>query len=470
MRPLLLLMFATLVTRVVPLLVWPNRPCVRDECTYRDLSAAILRGDGMVGTRGWLWAPGYPGLIAGHTSIFHDIDAVKWTQVGAAVLAVVLMYRLAVQHFGPRAAFIAGLLFALNPTHIFYATTWLSEGIYTTLLLATVAGIGWARGGENPNSAGVEAGGGNAAGVKAASVDAAARWPRALVVGACLGACVLFRGIATYLLPCVAMGLLWGRWRSPAARKAVVATVTAATIVVAPYSVYASRKFDAVVISDRTLGQMMWLGNNDYPPITFDFGNGLIKDSVFEATILTGRPHCPHVEHPAQQDSCELANGVAWIKSNPGEFIARMPLRVSQMLTPHSLLTRTLRTGRWGGMPQWVDEAIVGSIVGLSFLTLVGGTLGIFARGKGWFTATSAAIVGYHIAAIACLAGLSRYRVPLEPLWMIYAGAFLANPRESIGLMRGEKMRWIGGILVTLALLMLMMRFLPAGWKGWKSW
>ena len=30
-----------------------------------------------------------------------------------------------------------------------------------------------------------------------------------------------------------------------------------------PYSTYASKKFGSFMISDRTLGQMMWLGNND---------------------------------------------------------------------------------------------------------------------------------------------------------------------------------------------------------------
>ena len=441
------MLVVTLATRVAPLLVWPNRPCVRDECTYRDLSASILRGDGMVGTRGWLWAPGYPGLMAGHTSLFHRIDAIKWTQVAAALFTVYLLFRLTRAQFGNRAAVIAGLLFALNPTHVFYATTWLSESLYTTLLLGTVVGIGWARG---------------------EATDGLSRPKRAVLVGLLLGGCVLFRGIATYLLPCVALGLMWARWTRREAWASVVAMTLAAVGVVAPYSVYASDKFEALVVSDRTLGQMMWLGNNDYDPITFDYGNGLIRDDDFDRTILTGRRHCSFLEHPAQQDACELAAGVAWIKANPGEFISRAPLRVSQMLTPHSLLTRNLRTGRWAGMPKWVDEALVAGIVGFSFVTLLGGTIGAFGKGRGWYLVTAGVIVGYHVAAIACLAGLSRYRVPLEPMWMVFAGALLAHPRAVLRELRGPRL-W-ACLAVTGILLVLMLRFLPAGWKPWGTW
>lgn len=449
MRPLLAVLIVTLVTRVIPLVVWPKRPCVRDECTYLDLAGSIERGDGMVGTRGWLWAPGYPGLMALHESLFPQFSAIKVTQVAVAVGTAYLLFRLTRAQFGTRAAVIAGMLFAINPTHIFYSTAWLSEGLYTGLLLATIVSIGWARG---------------------ESADGVSRPGRALLVGLLLGGCVLFRGIATYLLPCVALGLLWGRSRAPAAWGSVLAMAAAAAIVVAPYSAYATKKFDAFIVSDRTLGQMMWLGNNEFEPITFDYGNGLLRDEDFERVALSGRRHCALVQRPAEQDACELANGVAWIKENPGEFISRMPLRVSQMLTPHSLLTRTLRSGRWAGMPEWMDELLIVSVAGFSFVTLLGGTVGLFAKGKGWFAVTAAAVVAYHVAAIACLAGLSRYRVPLEPLWMVFAGVLLADPRAALSQLRGHRPLLGACIVLTSILLLLMLRFLPAAWKQWGTW
>jgi hypothetical protein len=444
------------IVRWLPLEEWSRRPCVRDECTYRALATNLLRGEGMVGTKGWLWAPGYPAAIAAHARAFGQINDVKITQIVVALLTVVMLWRFTRDHFGARAATIAALLLALNPTHVFYASSLWSECFYTALLFGMVYALGWARG-ERPG----------------AEPDPGAAVPhplRALLPGLLLGGCVLFRGVATYLLPCVAVALLWGRARHHRAWGAVGAAALAATLVVAPYSAYASGKFNALVISDRTLGQMMWLGDNDFPPLTFDFGNGPLNDVERDRMTASGRDHCPFESQPAKQDACEVQAGLAWIRANPGEFVARMPLRVAQMVNPHSLLTRNLRTGKWKGLPQWVDEALIGVVVALSFVVLVGGTVGLFARGRGWFAVAGVLIVGYHVAAIACLAGLSRYRVPLEPLWMVYAAGLLAEPRAAWEAFVASRARSVGAVLVAGVLLALMLRFLPTGWRSWSTW
>ena len=43
--------------------------CVRDECTYLRLSERILEGEGMTASNGWIWAPGYPFLLALHEGL-----------------------------------------------------------------------------------------------------------------------------------------------------------------------------------------------------------------------------------------------------------------------------------------------------------------------------------------------------------------------------------------------------------------
>ena len=75
----------------------------------------------------------------------------------------------------------------------------------------------------------------------------------------------------------------------------------------------------------------------------------------------------------------------------------------------------------------------------------------------------------YHVAAIGLLAGLTRYRVPLEPLLMIYAGWFLSEwghnwqnasvARQTLISVR----RVCNGILYDVS---------PnsAGWVGWRHW
>jgi 4-amino-4-deoxy-L-arabinose transferase-like glycosyltransferase len=431
------------VLRVLPMIVYANKPCVRDECTYQELAHAIMDGRGMIGTNGWLWAPAYPSLMALHGLLTGFPANIQGTQLVVAVASIAMVYALTTGEYGRRAARISAWMYALHPTLIFYTSSLWSETLYSGLLLAALLAIRWARRG------GAERG-----------------W----APGALAGACVLFRGVATYMLPIFAVALLWGRLRSRSAWAGVLACGLAAVVVVAPYSAYATWKFGGLVVSDRTLGQMMWLGDNDFSPMTFDFGNGDLSKRAYDRAAAVGRKHCRHSKDPVVQDSCEVAAGTAWIEANPGEFLARMPERVAQLVTPHSFLTRHLRWGRWRGLPDFVDEALVGLVVAFSFVTLLGGTAGFGARGRGWYSVTAGLIVLYHVGAIAVLAGLSRYRVPLEPLWMVFAAALLADPARAWAALRASRVRLVATTLLCGVLLVLMLRFLPAGWPAWGTW
>jgi 4-amino-4-deoxy-L-arabinose transferase-like glycosyltransferase len=442
-RSLNLALLVAFLLRVVPMLVYAHKPCVRDECTYLDLADSLIRGDGMVGTHGWLWAPAYPAIMAVHGLLTGYPASVQVTQLFVSLATIVMLYRLAEGEFGRGAGRVAAWIHATNPTMVFYTTSMWSECFYAALLVGAMLALRWAR-----------AGGG----------------ARGWLPGVLVGACVLFRGVATYALPIFVLALLQGRWRDRAAWRAAAACVAGAVLAVAPYSAYASAKFDAFIVSDRTLGQMLWLGDNDFPPMTFDWGNGTLADVDYERVRAEGRDHCPFKHQPAVQDACETTNGVAWIEAHPVEFVERVPLRVAQLLNPHSFLTRHLRWGRWKGLPDWFDEVLVVAVVAYSFVTLVGGTVGWFARGRDWYAVTTGLIVLYHVAAIAVLAGLSRYRVPLEPLWSVFAGALIAEPGPTLAALRADRRRLVACVVVTALLLGLMLWFLPSGWPAWRSW
>lgn len=443
-RPLRNAMLVAFVLRLVPMLVWIEKPCVRDECTYIDLANKLLAGDGMVGTHGWLWAPAYPALMAVHRLLFGYPGTVQITQLLVAVASVAMVHSLTKEEYGERPARFAAWAYALNPTMIFYTTSLWSETLYSGVLLAAVLALRHAR--------------------VVGTVRAA------LLPGMLVGVCVLFRGVATYMLPCFLVGLAWGRGPLRANVKALAACALAAVLTVAPYSAYASHKFGEFVVADRTMGQMMWLGNNDFPPMTFDWGNGALSDRAFERATRIGRPACDRTGNPIEKDDCDTANGIDWIRAHPGEFLRRIPLRVAQLVNPHSFLTRNLRWGRWRGLPPIVDEGLIVAVVAFSYLTLVGGTLGLVARAKGWYAVTSGLVVLYHVAAIAALAGLTRYRVPLEPLWLVHAAAFVDDPRGALRVLADGSARSVLGVGLVVFLLLLMAWFLPAGWPAWHTW
>ena len=443
---------AGLLLRAAPGLLWVADGCVRDECTYIKLAARFAAGEGMTGSAGWIWAPGYPVLLGLAQLVFGVPHAIKPFQVAAGLVNVVLVYLLAARasEGSRRAARIAAWLYAISLHMAFFSVRLWSEVLYSTLLLGALLLLLRAR--------------------EAVGAPGAAWLRRAAAVGAMAGGAVLFRGVATYMLPLLMVGLVWGRFNLRRAYLQAGLVAALATAVVAPYSAYATHKFGGFILSDRTMGQMMWLGNNDFEPITFDYGNGQLSKRAFSRTKAKGRRPCGDKHDPLDRDRCQAEAGRRWIQAHPAEFLRRIPQRLAQLTNPHSLLTRHLRWGKFKGMPQWLDELLIlGGALG-STLTMVGGAAGLAIRGKGAQSALFSSILLYHCAAIAALAGLSRYRVPLEPLLMVYAATLLAEPAAAAAALRAQPYR-IALLTVLLAIgLPLVLAYLPSGWPWWGRW
>src|SRR5688572_20624831 len=106
-----------LVLRVVPLILWPQLECLRDECIYRSMAESILAGEGLTtSNKGWLPSPGYPYLLALMKTAFGSIHVVKAVQVLLSLASVGLLYGIAHEASDRKTARIAAWLFALNPT------------------------------------------------------------------------------------------------------------------------------------------------------------------------------------------------------------------------------------------------------------------------------------------------------------------------------------------------------------------
>ncbi|MBW1877495.1 MAG: glycosyltransferase family 39 protein [Deltaproteobacteria bacterium] len=426
--------------RVVPLWLWGFRGCSRDECSYKVLARRIMDGEGLTPHEHWLWAPGYPYLLAafGH---FDSVYRVKRLQVALGLATAVLVYLLAKRVLGRSAGRWAVFLMALHPTLAFYTGTLWSETVYAFLLTGAAVAMLWAREGQGS---------------------------RALVPGALLGLCVLFRGVATYMAPIFAIALLWpgpGSWREAlrARWRHVAILLATVALVVAPYSRSASEQYGGFIVSDASLGQVMYVGNNDFPLTTYEYGNGVLSNRTWTFYYAKGRPHCDHDLSAAEWNRCEVRNGVAWIRDNPGRFLARIPQRLAQLLNPNTFLTRHMRTGKWLGMPWWLKEGLSVLVVLFSLLVVLGGTVGAWARARGAYGALAVGIVVYHLVVVSSLFGLSRFRAPLEPLWIVFLAGLLADPRGTWEALREAPARAVGATLALAALVPLMLWYLSAG-------
>lgn len=411
---------AGLLLRVLPMFLWPQTDCVRDECIYRALAQGIL-SDGVLGetTKGWLSAPGYPYLLAFFRRATGSWFTIKWLQIAASLTSIPVLYAITARLTeGLRAPRWAAWLLALHPTIAWYSNTWWIETFYIALLLPAVLLVL-----DRPHAR-------HGAGA-----------------GLLLGIAILFRGIATYLPPIFALGLLLDDRPFAERLKPAGALLLASVLTVAPYSLYASSRYGGFVVSDATMGHVLFLGNNDFEPMTFDYGNGALTQPHYYAELRTGRKPCPRQGPPVPSSRCDTAAAIDWVRQNPGTFAARVPLRLAQQLNPHTFFTRHLRWGYFWGVDGLLEELLVLWILLTSVGTVLGGTLAGLARGTGRYAVLAGGIIVYTFATAAVSYGMSRFRLPLEPLWLVYLALFLAEPRTTL---QGLKEPVRGGLALVL--------------------
>ena len=84
-------------------------------------------------------------------------------------------------------------------------------------------------------------------------------------------------------------------------------------------------------------------------------------------------------------------------------------------------------------------------------------------RGRGWAATLTALILGYHCAAIAITAGLSRYRVPLDGLLLLWLALALGDLPGTRRVFTESPARGAAALLVALVLLGLALRSLGPG-------
>lgn len=436
-----------LLLRWTPHAIWGVGDPIRDEALYLQLARRITAGGGMGAPKSWLWAPGYPYFLA----FFRDhgpggaMWTVPWVQGVLGALTCLAMYALAVRvHGDRRSARWAAWLYAVHPTLVFFAGRLWCEAVYGPMLLFAVLALLWARDGS---------------------------WARMAVPGALLGLCVLTRGVATYLPLFFAVAAAWPdvgvAWREGARARArhVAVLLAVVVLVVAPYSIHATRRYGSFVINDATLGNLMYLGNNEFEPLTFDYGNGILRNLARHKNTRQGRRQCKD-DDPIAWNACETENGFRWIRENPGEFLRRVPLRVAQLVNPHSFATRSLRWARYRGLPFWAKEGLIVWIAAWSFVVLPGGTVAAAARARGPYGWLACTIVAYTVAASAATYGLTRFRVPLEPLWMVFLAGLLASPRVVLAELAADRRRLLAAVVLVPLLVAHMMWFLPTAWPG----
>ncbi len=388
--------------------VYPTK-LTGDEYYYLETAANLATGRGhySASRNAWAgWPPAYPFLLSQVPGAERSLAPVMVFQGLLSTLLVACVGLLGWSLFGPAAGAVAAWIAALYPTFIAYGHYLWSETLF--LLLAS---------------------GGMACAVRTAHAARLARWVWAAGAGLLFGLAGLTRELGLVFAGCAALAWLWTGLpvahderradderrlaRRTAAGPALLVLVLALAVV-APWTARNHARFGRLV-PVSTVGWM-----------------GVREGNTFAAHDWL-RPHLPTLSafrsrYFAERDEMarmDLARREALerIAAEQPSWLWKKAVRTSALLFgPDSFLFKKLSRGAYGalepGIVRPVVAATVGSYLGVMALGLLGALL---ARAPGQrlpLGLAGAAVVGLHLVAHAS----SRYRLPLMPLLMVYAG------------------------------------------------
>jgi hypothetical protein len=301
---------------------------------------------------------------------------------------------------GRRAARLAGLAVAMSPQLIAAASSLATETPFTALLLSGVASLVCAVGGTRRSAA------------------------CAALAGVAFGIASLFRPLALVVAPAIAVvataGVLIDRHRLDGWRRAAWIAVAVSACVVLPVMVKNGVRFGRFGIANG-LGAVMYLGAHP------ETGG----DDPWALGVALSWPPCAGDHHASDCDRVLLRQAVEWIRADPAEFVARIPVKIhrawigNQREVFHPARGLRDTTGlNWRGV-TWRIASIVCAAL------LAGAFLWTLARGD-WRLDPSSLAVVLTVAVLTLVSALTfaipRFGEPLLPCFAIAAAIAAARP------------------------------------------
>jgi hypothetical protein len=374
---LLAILGLALALRITAAIIIPDQShALVDAVAYRE-SAAQLFKTGQLSNL--FQMPLYPLLIA----ITGPGIGQLMTDIALAVLSVWLVYALADQLFADQhARLFAAVAGACYPPLIFFAVVGLSETLFITLVLA--AFLFWYRSHFN------------AAAVIAVSA-------------------VLTRPVFDIFAPIlvVLFALVVHRLPMSKALRHLGTYIVVYGVLMTPWWIHNYRAYGTFVRLTAGAGTALYAGNN---PLNRSGGGNLGEDYDLGAFA--------RIHDPIERDRA-LRNAAAdYILNNPRRFLELAGLKFIRMwrLAPYNETYRSVGT-------------IVVSIVSFVPILLLAG-IGLFAQRRRLRPVSPVLFFGLGYTAVhMMLVGTLRYRLPLEPFLIVFAGAgfrSLIPPRKQV--------------------------------------
>lgn len=382
---LLALLLIAAVLRVAAALATGERELRGDEGYYVEAATTLAREGRHPGA---FRPPGYAGFVAGVLwASDGSLTAVRWAQAALSLLVVAVVFDVVRRRFGTAPAFVSGLLCATSPTLVHYTQLFWSETLVTVGLCAVV----WCFD----------------------RLDATARPLWGVLTGLALGASALAREMYAYLSPAVAACLLPGARDERRTRLASGALlVVVAIAVVLPWAMR----------NQRVLGRFE-LATNRWLPIAagnLPSADGTLLGVADERSIIA--PY-NRTEDPLAAEEMARRVALETIAAQQPWWIARKIVRSTYFLyAPVSQLGRFVERG-WllHGHPG-AGHALLRLEQTHYALLMVLGIAGLWLVPGGPTQLLAVLLILFHMAIYVLANANHRFRVPLLPLFALYAG------------------------------------------------
>jgi Flp pilus assembly protein TadD/4-amino-4-deoxy-L-arabinose transferase-like glycosyltransferase len=397
-RALALVFLVALAIRLIH--VWELRGApvfvhlMGDSRAYDEWAQKIAAGD-WLGTGVFYQAPLYPYVIGTLYALFgRDLLFVRLVQAVLGAGSCALVAAAGVKWFGRRAGILSGLLLAAYAPAIFFDAL-IQKSVLDGLLVAAL--------------------------LLALAVRGNSGIGRPAITGVLLGLLVLSRENAIALLPVVVMSV----WDRSQRRLPAVLTVVAATaLVLAPVAIRNLIVGGELHMTTAQLGPNFYIGNSanatgKYVPLMVDRGSALFErqDATDLAETSLGRRL-----GPSEVSNYWLRRGLDWIRSDPGAWL-RLTGRKLLLLAnaTEAADTEDIATHAEWSFPLRVSARLLhfGIVAPLA-------SLGMWITRRRWQELWPLhALVGIFALSVIAFYVMDRYRYPLVPVLILFAGAGL---------------------------------------------
>jgi succinate dehydrogenase hydrophobic anchor subunit len=464
------------------LLAWAAMPLdiQSDEANYIYAALGLERFGLYVDQHRYFWPPGYPWLL----SVFLDpesglagLNSLRAFQVALTSVIGVTTMLFAWRLFSTRAALFAGALWAVYlPLGAYSHFLW-TETVFLSLFLPALWHL--------------------LIGMDRASHDSSrSATQRLLLSGLLFGLALYVKELPLFLLPLASLLIIWRAVAESAGpvegvRRALLVPL-AALVVILPWTLRNQEVYGRTIFGGATLGENVYVGLNaryfnfdtlplrkvraerGLPPIESFQRKGFTSppagwtptdvnaDGVIDARDAAWE-RAEEVPHAIDRHGVQTRRGLDYALANPIWTLRTRIKKWSDLVAPVSFFTRHQALGRYPADGALGGALRVPSIVGAAFLSGLVMLLGLagffFTLQRGPARQLLTLVFGY-VALTSTLVAMSRFRVPVEPFFLVLTAGFLAHGWADRGHARMSALR-IAGFAACVAIL------LGLWWVSW---